>query len=362
MNSKNRSNNKPNKVVVHGSYFVNNFGDTLLIKLLCDKVAMYVGEDNIRLAIHGDKSEQISIGYPVIRKEEMDDVSDVFFSGGGYFGEPNVSWLRKWRWAFRNYKRHFSWNKPFYNSRFHIIGVGVGPIENIFYRALVRKFFNRCDNILVRDNESKNYCSEYFPELENVDLCVDLALGTPNLDLEKNKIAIHLDTSDSSVIYDVLLYMKERLSEHSEKKITLIFDNNVSFSEKTITKYKKELDKAGYCDSEFEFEEYKDYSTLIETLSSSELVITSKLHVGILTISQFGKVIAIPNHSKTKRLYSQLSISEFCIERSAFNIHDFDNAYKNLNCFKPDYSVRDEGIKSINNRIESIFKERKNEC
>ena len=352
------NNSKPNiknKVVVHGSYYVNNFGDTLLIKLLCDKVANYIGQENVRLATPGLESEQKSIGYPVIKKEEISDVSDVFFSGGGYFGEPNVSFLRKWRWTFRNYQRHFSWIKPFLGSKFHIIGVGVGPIQNPLYRRLVRNFLRRCDNILVRDVESKNYCNSYFPEIENVDLCVDLALGTPDLGLEKSKISIHLDSSDSLVITEILSYLKNNLSNNAQRKITLIFDNNISFNDRNVNKYKRALEEAGYDESEYEFEQYNGCSELIKTLSASELVITSKLHVGILTISQYGKVIAIPHHSKTRRLYSQLSLSEFCIDRHEFSVDKFDNAYKKLNSFKPDYSIRDSGINAIDERIKSIL-------
>lgn len=343
-------------VVVHGSYFMNNFGDTLLIKLLCEKIAQYVGKENVRLACSGNKEEQASIGYSVIKDSEIGDVTNVFYSGGGYFGEPNVGFIRRWRWSIRNYNRHFDWSKPFNNAKFHIIGVGIGPIKNRFYRSSVRKFLRKCDDILVRDIESKNYCSKYFPEITNIDLCVDLALGTKNLNLNKNKISIHLDTSDSEIISDVLAFLKSR---KDSEKLSFIFDNNVSYNERTIGKYKTVLANLGYKDADYEFVQYKDFDTLIAHLSSSKLVVTSKLHVGIITISQLGKVIAIPNHSKTKRLYSQLSISDYCIEKNDFNIDKFEEAYNKLSQFKPNYSLRDEGISLIDNRIKSIFTEKK---
>jgi hypothetical protein len=344
-----------NIVVVHGSYFINNFGDTLLIKLLCDRVAQYVGKDNVRLATKGMLAEQVSIGYPIIDETEINDVSDVFYSGGGYFGEPDVNWLRKWRWSIRNYRRHFAWSKSFSQAKLHIIGVGVGPIENVFYRYLVGNFFCRCETILVRDNKSLDFCIKYFPDLNKPDVCVDLALGTPNLNLVKNKVTIHLDSSDNEVIFQVLTYLKNKLSLHGVSKVTIVFDNNISFNEKNIKKYTSELENAGYTTSEFEFIEYEDYDSFISILSSSNLVITSKLHAGIVTISQRGKVIAIPNHSKTLRLYSQLSLSDYCIERDDFDAEKFDAAYKKLNDFLPNYSLRDTGIALIDDKIKHVF-------
>lgn len=341
-----------NLVVVHGSYFVNNFGDTLLIKLLCEKIAKHVGAENVRLARVGHINEQESIGFPIVKDNEISQVKHVFYSGGGYFGEPNVGFFKRWRWAIRNYNRHFSWNKPFDKAKYHIIGVGVGPIKNLFYRSAVRNFLNNCDDVLVRDSESNEYCHEYFPEVKNIGLCVDLALGTPRLNCKKSKISIHLDTSDSSIIKSVLSYLKDKIDE---SKISFIFDNNVSFNENTLSKYNTILSELKYKSDDYEFIEYKDVSTLIETLSSSKIVITSKLHVGIITISQYGKVIAIPNHSKTQRLYSQLSISDFCIERSEYNVNKFDHVYRKLDNFQPDYKIRDKGISVIDEKIKDIL-------
>ncbi|KPV96915.1 polysaccharide pyruvyl transferase family protein [Pseudoalteromonas sp. P1-8] len=344
---------EPKKIVVHGSYFVNNFGDTLLIKLLCDRIAFFCGKENVRLATDGLTEEQNSIGYAVVNANEKNDVKHVIFSGGGYFGEPNVGIVQKARWVYRNYNRHFAWNSDFPKAQYHILGVGVGPLENPIYRKLVGNFLSKCSNILVRDKESYNFCKDYF-SLDDVGVCVDLALSTPLVEEERKGLAIHLDTASEAVIAKVLSFIKVEHRDFLDAPLNVIFDNHVSYNDEIIAKYKSALEKAGFTDSDYKLVPYVNVTEMISLLASFELVITSKLHVGIVTISQNGKVIAIPKHSKTKRLYSQLSLSQFCIEHDEFDEDRLSNAFLNLPNFAPDKEVIDNGINMLNGMIKEI--------
>ncbi|WP_155833532.1 polysaccharide pyruvyl transferase family protein [Halomonas sp. BC04] len=136
------------RVAIHGSYFANNYGDTLLVKLMCDQVSQYVGKENVYLAVEGDEDEQKYIGYPVLDKNDREGIEFLIFAGGGYFGEPQSSSVKKAKWALRNYKRHISWVNEFKRAKIGVYGVGFGPLSsNLFRYFLQKRVFGRAETV-----------------------------------------------------------------------------------------------------------------------------------------------------------------------------------------------------------------------
>src|SRR5690606_29070815 len=101
---------------------------------------------------------------------------------------------------------------------------------------------------------------------------------------------------------------------------------------------------------------YSDMHNLIELLSKMELVVTNKLHVGIVSIAKNAKVISIPTHQKTIRLYKQLDLENFCLDRNYFS-DETVLQLSDVNCnFEPDWNEIQKGIDKINSYLDSTFK------
>src|SRR5690606_18712814 len=87
-----------------------------------------------------------------------------------------------------------------------------------------------------------------------------------------------------------------------------------------------------------------DPRTLIATLKCADLVITNKLHVGIVSVSLNGRVISIPTHHKTVRFYDQLGLGDCCIATSNLSAQTLARSFDLLNSVSPDWGVVDRGL------------------
>lgn len=350
------------KVLVHGSYFSNNFGDTLLVKLMCDYVSSIVGRENVRLAVSGDVEEQKDIGFEVIFEDEMSSVTHIIYAGGGYFGEPRGGYIKKIKWSIRNYNRHLSWLPLYRGASIAFFGVGFGPLSNSIFRRNVLKLLDKSNFVYLRDVESKMYLESYRGGIVS-NVCVDMALSLKRGDkaAREKKIALHIGELSTEEIAKVCLSLKEIFfSEDNEFSLEVIFDNKKARSDKVLRNYRDAITSV-FGNHDVVFREYLGFSELVDRLNKYSLVITSKLHVGIVSIALGGKVVSIPNHQKTYRLYKQLSLTKFCIDRKRLlHSDDFCDALYCLGEFRPDYKVIDDGVArlyaGINSFVEGVAK------
>lgn len=299
------------QVAVHGSYFSNNFGDTLLVRMACDWIAQRIGRENVFLAVQGNAAEQEFIGYPVIEEDRRNLVSHLVFAGGGYFGEPKFGLLKKFRWQRRNRKTHLDWLAAHPHAKKAIFGVGVGPLTFPSHRRAVRRLFFDADPIYVRDQESLAYAKEYGLNAERVGLGVDLALSIRRAVTEPERsFSLHatgLRPGEIDAIYDAL--SKCRMIK-PDQPIDILFDGPAS--KKSVNRYKKTLE-GRHGSGRLNFIEYSNVDALIAQISKYDLVFTSKLHVGIVATALGRKVISMPVHQKTVRFYRQIGLEEFCL-------------------------------------------------
>ncbi|MFK3844662.1 polysaccharide pyruvyl transferase family protein [Stenotrophomonas sp. NPDC078853] len=327
-------------VAVHGSYFADNYGDTLLVRILCDMAAAHVGRSNVFLAVEGDERELQDIGYPVVPKDKRDQVTHLLFGGGGYFGERSSKLLDNVKWSIRNYRRHLAWTGSFTNARRAVIGAGFGPISNKLLRMKVRSFMQSAELVLVRDAESLKFMQAYKISHRNSGTCVDLALSLPIADHTRSGVALHIDnfsTQEMDEVFQGLAAASMHISH-----VDVIFDNKPSDTVESRLKYAQAATNAGL--AECNFFPYTGVDSLVARVATYELVVTSKLHVGITTIAQGGRAIAIPGHQKTIRLYKQLALERFCISRSRLQRNVLTEAVDDLASYAPDRSVIAEGL------------------
>lgn len=341
---------KKDIVAIHGSYFADNFGDTLLVKIMCDWVAEIVGRDNVYLAVAGHKEEQACIGYPVIPKELRTSVTHLIYGGGGYLGERSSALFDNLRWSLRNYMRHLKWLNSYKNTKIALIGVGFGPISNHLMRKSIKQLVMRSELTLFRDQESLMAAKSYGIDNNKLDTCVDIALSLPINEDQRNGIALHIDNFTSNEIYLIFSTLTQYYGPL--QKYQVIFDNPHSYNNESINKYKICADRARV---DIQIKPYTSYDELLIDVTKFSLIITSKLHVGITTIAQGGRVISIPSHQKTIRLYKQLKIQNFCLKRENLNPEILINALNETNSFCPDRAVIHEGIKKIKSALETFL-------
>lgn len=334
-------------VAIHGSYFSSNFGDTLLIKKLCDETASIVGAENVYLARSPNGSDKVEIPYKTLPRQLNEDVTHLLFAGGGYFGEPPGSYLTKSLWAIRNYYRHLSWIRSLSSSKIGLFGVGVGPITSGFYLKATRNLFDKASLKLVRDQESFDFCETNNFQSRFLKISVDFALDPSVRKLERlNTIGIHAPSGNLSFVEDIVSIICD-IAGDKETKFVILSDNK-NENKKCINLYNSSL-KITQCrrNINMTFTPYETCKQFEHSLSTLGTLITTKLHAGIVTISQGGFVISIPSHHKTKRLYSQLGISKYCIPIEDFNRNAFISALIDRDGFKPNYALVSENIANM---------------
>lgn len=340
------------KIAVHGSYHADNFGDTLLVRLICDMIAEHAGRENVALAMPGQPAEQRAIGYPVLAPEERGRVDLLVYGGGGYFSQHAGNLLRTIRATRRRNARHLDWLPQFARSRKAMIGVGVGPIS--FHRAPARKLFAACETVLVRDAESMAFCKKYGFRTPDLRQCVDLALSLPVVPGPRSGVAIHLPGMGPEVIETVLGALAAHPLGRSER-IEAIFDAPPTEGLETWAADLQRIAQAKLGRT-LPVLPYPGVDVLREKLADYEFVVTCKLHVGIVAIAQGGRVISVAQQSKTPRLYRQLGLADFCVPLVELNPARLAAAFARL----PEFSVRrdviDEGIGVIRDTVARLVR------
>lgn len=301
------------KISLHGSYFGNNYGDVLLMKMFTQWVREYdpsitINYPKLKQGLILDPPENATSGlWNLIKSDAL-----VFF-GGGYFGEKPT---RKIHWSVRNFFRHVIVGliAVFFRIPYAIIGVEFGPLSVSWFRRCVLFIAKHAKYLVVRNVESELFLKENG--VKNVILSCDAVLSLSDIVRQEpdcvinNKILLHITRQNSKVIAllkAVIIVMKE---QHI---------NRVGFIEDEPGQYSrfsnndeglKLFEDAGIMVDKYE---YEGTNKVIETIKGSEMIITTKLHVGITGVALNKKVFSVYIHPKTLRLHKQVNNEKNCI-------------------------------------------------
>lgn len=313
-------------VAVHGACYLDNFGDILLLQLLVRAIrAEFPG---CRVAMpFAPKRAADKIGADLVGTKYLCQCDAFVFSGGGYFGEPDRG---KARWSVRNFFRYIlpglvaaALRKPMF-----VVGVGAGPIGSKILRRSIKTIFSRTSFASVRDPESIAFLTEigvapskliqtadlalsiadeafrrkYLPELE------ELARSEKNPSPLRTKIGLHFNNLRSGTFEEKLT--KELIDRFGAAKVVAVNDQGVppgATAAKALATspvpYGSEVDSCFY----------EEPAHFIHKVSQLEVVLTKKLHVGIIACAMGVPTAAIPMHSKIFRFYRQIGKADSCI-------------------------------------------------
>ncbi|WP_374367236.1 polysaccharide pyruvyl transferase family protein [Stutzerimonas sp.] len=308
-----------NKIILHGSHYKDNFGDTLLLKAIQDsfpsfEVLSTTGSYKVLSSIAIDKSGLIDALF-----------SKYFvYGGGGYFGEPDKSVLR---WSVRFIYRHalIGVLRRILGCKYIFIGTGFGPLSNFFAKKIARFIINGSELTCLRDKESVSFAKEISPRA-NIKQTADIVPWYIESNFKKqtnNKLILHLHVpvgDYKSVTGIVEAYINFRNMCYPKHQLVVISDSENDIQQTWFFSFLRDQYP------ELEIVEYENVDHLLSLISSADYVVTNKLHVGIVAVSLRIKVASIYMHSKTRRFYEQINRVEFCKSKDnlgSFNILDF---------------------------------------
>lgn len=314
------------KVALHGSYFGDNFGDTLFVIEYINwlKDLNDYNAQNIMLPFAGNRVRDLVKVSDKKGVKSILSAEALVFIGGGYLGEPPTG---QRIWSYRFIVRHLSvillaylFKKPYI-----FVGVGAGPLSHKIARKLSVFLLNHSEKIIVRDEESHNYLLEYGVNSDKLMTTADSILSLEPTDVNQqaknevivknqlnNKketlIGVHLPVpstyknSLSSIIKDIKKYT-ENLNSF---KIVVFKDfYKEDYDYLAYSKIKEHFNK-----EDITYIKYENPDQLIALIDTLDIVVTTKLHCGIVANCLGKFTLSISAHTKTKRLYKQLGLLE----------------------------------------------------
>lgn len=239
---------------------------------------------------------------------------------GGYFGEGHNA---KFKDNFIQFIRFipFGLKASLFHKKLIVLGVGAGPLNNFFMRNGVKLIANRSELITVRDHESYE-CLKKLSSNENIIECGDLILTYKPQFIDKNSFSKQLNNivdTKNDYKYCLIHYNHDSIAlEKFAIAINSFAKNNPNY--KFIVTADCILEDDGFdkfrhiCNAELIHYEYSNPYELSTLISFCDLVLTCKLHVGVVACLLGKSVISVACHyEKTKRFYEQINESERCI-------------------------------------------------
>lgn len=306
------------KVVIHGATNTSNFGDILFAHLFYKKCLtlpdvqvdfLQNGKYGIGDFLRKELSYDRSISNSDFLKSDV-----LVFMSGGYFGEHESTFIRNLRWYVRYFLPTVRFQKK--GKPIFILGVGGGPITSRFLRKIMVSLMEDAVCVTVRDEETRDYFKNYGVKREILVTTDTAQLYTPNmlpplegflLNSQKKHLFLHLNLIrefDNLVATKIVPPVIRFLEEHEDYDLVIGCDSvsNIDRIKDSMT-YKA----LGLKEDIVQIYLYKDSLQFAALLNQMNVIITTKLHVGIVGAALGKSVVSFPFHKeKTQRYYRQI--------------------------------------------------------
>ncbi|WP_418223290.1 polysaccharide pyruvyl transferase family protein [Clostridium isatidis] len=347
-----------NNIIIQGAGFTDNFGDVLFYDIFIKESNKY----NINVDILKTDEKVLQHLNIKVNKEnvirKLIKADGIVFVGGGYMGEqPYKEKFKLYKWGFSAIKNilYVGILGVLFRKKIIVIGVGAGPVTNPITRYIIKKICNYSEKTIVRDKESYEFLKSIMVKEEKLDITADTVLALhkyynlKKINRNNKTITLHLSDSykNNEKINFIVKDVEKYLEKYPEYRLKAITDHNGGGQDIAIKDLKEKFqDKINIC-------KYESPNQLINELNISDVVITNKLHVGIVSSTLGKSVFSIANHPKTKRFFTQIGYGNRCIisselkEGDLFNLMDsynnqkikinkdtIDKAYKNIEYFR----------------------------
>ena len=301
------------KVMIHCSTNdgSSNFGDVLFAKMILD----YLGKKGFEAAFY-DLSPYFEEylykkqGFPR-HQFNLKDADAALYFGGGYFGERECETLYQ---HIHHYQRFMRYGKKALklNKKIAVIGIGAGNYLWGPSKTVVKNVCEKSLYVTTRDQESTDFLKKIGVS-SDIKTCSDI-VQTLNLEslsitektqLDEKKKYIFVHTSYKTDVAQMFAEGLEPFLQNHPDVDVIIGTDSVLDIEKPAG-YIRDL--LGH--NRTIVYNYTTPDNLCWILSQCSLVVTYKLHVGIVSAALSKSVIAFPKHEKVKRYYQQIGESD----------------------------------------------------
>lgn len=351
---------------IHGAFETNNFGD-LLLGWLCFKKLCNTND----IIIKGACQEMERL-IKVKNSTDIKKCNGVIFFGGGYLGD-SVS-LKA---MLHKIRVHYV---PMFYCRicripYIIVGAGSRKFNNKLFIPFIRFCCNGAKEIIVRNYESKidltnigihktchvtadmalTFKPQYIPQ-EAQNTIKHFLLKQEN----KRLLLLHVttkpceDTKAGRQTIKIIKAVNEFITTNQEYTVVLCSDH-YDKDAVLINSYVKTLLPLN------QFIESKPFDVweLCALIQNSDVVITTKLHVGIVGCALNKSVLAIYSKDKVERFYNQINQNERCFHIDSIEVSYLVNKIKqfhNIPVTIPNniHTLAQENYVYINNFIDSL--------
>jgi polysaccharide pyruvyl transferase WcaK-like protein len=322
-------------IVLCGATTGSNFGDMLFAIMFVEYLRKSFTNLNVSF-VSASKFAQEQVGLSVNRLAHLHRADAFVYISGGYFGEtPKESFVRAVRRFFRYYALGLVMR--LFRKPIAIIGVGSGTLNRWFLRWPVVTICNGAKAISVRESNSKEYLEKYGVKT-GISVTSDSAqcitnkffsdiysntLGSAQEKGGKKTVLVHFTRMSFQYDYPKLIVSSLKRTMCLDEAYQFILSHDGDWIDDQLKKIRDEF-PAGRA----KVHTYTGPVDLLKLINEADVVITPKLHVGIIGCA-FGKtLLSFPYHPKVQRYYQQIGFSDHCVPLVGIQEDDMVNMIK----------------------------------
>ena len=304
-------------VLLNGATHGTNFGDFLFAKAFEDYVGAIVGEENVfwynsRYTMSKFYADRLNNNITSLK--HIDAL--VYISGGYFCG--NDKCIKDYIIRYLTYF-HVGMQCILRKIPYAIIGLEVGEPKSKLMKLIQKLILKKSDVVVVRNKESLEYLKEYG--IDNgictadtvfalkADLYGDYLPNNKILNCEKKKIFLHVDSRESfnkMLVDKIFPVINLFLKQHPEYAVVIGVDQYVDNQHQILQDLADKINAENVM-----LNIYDNPLELVNVIKECDVVVTHKLHVGIVGAKLSKSVISFSVHTeKVKRLYKQLGVPE----------------------------------------------------
>ncbi len=165
------------KILLSGYFGFNNLGDEAILASMVDMIRAETDDAEITVLTQNTPETKVKYNTETIYRYDIFKIAaamrkaDIFFSGGGSLLQ-DVTSLRS-----VPYYLGLIFLAQVFNLKTVFFAQGVGPVNNSFYRFLIKKVLSRVDFLSVRDLNSKLFLEEIGINPNKIKLIDDPVYG-----------------------------------------------------------------------------------------------------------------------------------------------------------------------------------------